>query len=128
MQLKVNPTKGKKATKSGSLQGMCNPLRKIKVPMNLLVMTAILPESDLEKLQFIMQVTPAAHSSGPVHQGRNYGLFVGWVVVGVRVWIEINVGKYLRYISSHREPQSPTNINIQEGKVAISASTVNWMF
>jgi hypothetical protein len=50
----VNPTKGKKAIESGSLQGRSYPLRKIRVPMNLLVMIAIVPESDSEKLQFIM--------------------------------------------------------------------------
>jgi hypothetical protein len=55
MEMKVSPTgEKKKATKTSSLQGRRNPLRKITVPLNLLVMTLILSESHPEKLQFTM--------------------------------------------------------------------------
>jgi hypothetical protein len=111
MQLKINPTESKKATKSGSLQGMSNPLRKIIIPMNLLVMRANLPENDPEKLQFIKLVTPAVHSSGPGHQGRNYSSFVGWVTVGARVQI-FNVGELMVYLITQTATKSPANINI----------------
>jgi hypothetical protein len=46
MEMKVNPTKRRKATKSGSLKSGRNLLREITVPTNLPVMTVILPESD----------------------------------------------------------------------------------
>jgi hypothetical protein len=55
--------------------------------MNLLVAIAILPECDLEKLQFVMQAVLITESPGCVHQCGKYSMLVGEVLVGTgRGW------------------------------------------
>jgi hypothetical protein len=44
--------------------------------MNLLVTVVIVPECDLEKLQFIIQAVLITESPGCVHQGGKYRMLV----------------------------------------------------
>jgi hypothetical protein len=77
--LKVVLTKGKKVT------------QRTESLSDLLVAIAVLPESGPEKLLLIMWAFAVTEGSGLVHQCGKYGLFVGSLVAGVGIEIEVSV-------------------------------------
>jgi hypothetical protein len=59
--------------------------------VNLSVVAAVLSENIPQEHQLRLQVVFIAQSNSPVQQCGNYGLFVGWVVVGPSVEVEIGM-------------------------------------
>jgi hypothetical protein len=50
-------------------------------PENLPLALAVLPESDIQKFQFIRQAVLVTKISGPEHQYGKYRMLFGWVVI-----------------------------------------------
>jgi hypothetical protein len=55
-----------------------------------------------------------------VHQCGKYSLFVGRVVVGPGVKVETGMGRFTVHSMAQRTVESPININVKKGKVALS--------
>jgi hypothetical protein len=67
-----------------------------------------------------MEAVLVAQSTGSVYQCGEYGLLIGWVVVIAGIQVGVGMGRFMVYSMSEGTIGSPVNINIQEGKVAIS--------
>jgi hypothetical protein len=86
--LKVVLTNGTRETKVG-FSG--ESLRWIDSPSDLPVTVAVPLESVPEELQLIMKTFVITQGSGPMYQRGEHSLFIGRVVVGVGMEIEVCV-------------------------------------
>jgi hypothetical protein len=59
--------------------------------VDLSVVVAILLEDVPQEHQFGLQAVFITESSGPMHQCRQYRLFIGWVMIGLGVEVETGV-------------------------------------
>jgi hypothetical protein len=68
--------------------------------VDLVIVVAILFEDIPQKHQFSLQAVVITESSGPVHQSREYHLFIGWVMMEFGVAVEIGVcGLAVHFVS-----------------------------
>jgi hypothetical protein len=80
------------------------------------VTLAILFEDLHREHQLGLQAVIITESSGSMHKSRQYHLFIGWVMVGLGVKVEIGVcvcvlvGGLVVHIVSQRAIKSPVNI------------------
>jgi hypothetical protein len=81
--------KGKKGNRSGLLQCGSGSLRWILGPSELPVTVAVPLESVLQEFKFIMKTFVITQGSGSMYQRGEHSLFIGRVVVGVGMEIEV---------------------------------------
>jgi hypothetical protein len=74
--MKFDPTQDKEATE----KGQSNSHKRIKTPLSLPVTAALMTESDIQKLLFIMKAILIAQKSGISARVEKYVL-LGWVVM-----------------------------------------------
>jgi hypothetical protein len=67
-----------------------------------------------------MEAVMVAQSPGSVYQCGEYGLLVGWVVMRAGIQVEVNMGRFTVHSMALGAIRSLVNVDIQEGKVAIS--------
>jgi hypothetical protein len=68
--------------------------------VDLPVVVAILFEDVPQEHQLSLQAVFITESSGPVHQSREYSLFIGWVMMGIDIGVEIGVcGLAVHFVS-----------------------------
>jgi hypothetical protein len=83
-------TNGRRVTEMGFFGGRVI-LRWIESLSDLSVTVAVLPESVPEEIQLIMEAFVITQVSGPMHQHGKHNLFVGRVVMGVCMEVQVSV-------------------------------------
>jgi hypothetical protein len=83
--------KRKKGNRSGLLRCGSDSLRWIQCPSDLPVTVAVPLESVLQEFKFIMKTFVITQGSGPMCQRGEHSLFIGRVVVGVGMEIEVGM-------------------------------------
>jgi hypothetical protein len=83
--------KGKKGNRSGLLRCGSGCLRWIQGPSDLPVPIAVPLENVLQEFEFIMKTFVITQGSGPVYPRGEHSLFIGRVMVGVGMEIEVGV-------------------------------------
>jgi hypothetical protein len=83
------------------------------------VVLAILFENVPQEHQLRLQAVFFTKSFGSVHQNRHYSLFIGWVMLGLGVEVEIGVCGLAVHFVSQRTIRSPVH-KVQEREVAFS--------
>jgi hypothetical protein len=66
-----------------------------------------------------MKAVLVTQSSAPVYHCIKYDKRVGWVVMRIRVEIEVSMGRFTIYLMAHTAIRSPVNICVQDGKVPL---------
>jgi hypothetical protein len=90
--------------------------------MNLPVVVAFLFEDIPQENQLSLQAAFVTKSSGFVYQSGQYWLFIGWVMKGLGVEVEIGVcvNEFAVYFVFQTAIRSSVNIQIQEWEVAFT--------
>jgi hypothetical protein len=84
-------------------------------PIVITILTENIPLERQPRLYTVITKSP-----GPVHQCRKCSFFIGWVVAGLGIKVEIDVGGLVVHFVAQTAIMPPANIYVQEGEVACS--------